>query len=104
KQKRTNARRRAGMIPLSFTRIRPVVEQGRVAASGGETMTIEQALAVAVRHHQRGELPQAETIYRKILAAQPRNADAMQLLGVLAHQIGRNDAALDLIGRAIVIA
>jgi predicted O-linked N-acetylglucosamine transferase (SPINDLY family) len=33
----------------------------------------------------------------------PRHADAMLLLGVITHQVGRNDLAIDLIGKAIDI-
>ncbi len=42
---------------------------------------IDQALA----HHQAGRLLQAEAIYRRILKAQPDDADALHLLGVVAH-------------------
>jgi protein O-GlcNAc transferase len=34
-------------------------------------------------------------------ASDPRHADALHFLGVLAHQVGHNDKAVDLIGRAI---
>lgn len=39
-------------------------------------------------------------MYRQILAADPRQADAWNLLGVVAHQLGRNDVALEYIGQA----
>lgn len=32
---------------------------------------------------------------------QPDNPDALHLLGLIAHQVGRNDAAIELIGKAI---
>ncbi|MBM3554877.1 MAG: tetratricopeptide repeat protein, partial [Alphaproteobacteria bacterium] len=38
------------------------------------------------------------------LAAQPDQPDALHLLGVLAHQTGHADAAIDLIGKAIALA
>ncbi len=65
--------------------------------------TIQQALQIAVQHHQAGQLQQAEILYRQILAQQPNHADALHLLGLIAHQIGRHDLAVDLIGRAIAI-
>jgi len=71
-------------------------------ADGG--ITIDQALARAVQHHQRGELQQAEGIYRQILAIQPNNAQATHLLGVVAHQLGRNDVALELMQRSLAAA
>src|SRR5688500_2104920 len=64
-------------------------------------MTIQQALELALRHHQAGELQQAEGIYRQVLAVEPTNADALHLLGVIAGAGGRHDAAAELIGRAI---
>src|SRR5439155_15624617 len=76
----------------------PRVETQGVADGG---ITIDQALARAVQHHQRGELQQAEGIYRQILAIQPNNAQATHLLGVVAHQLGRNDVALELMQRSL---
>ncbi len=48
-------------------------------------------------------MPEAERLYRQILAADSRHADSLHLLGIIAHQVGRIDAALDLIGKAIGI-
>jgi tetratricopeptide (TPR) repeat protein len=55
----------------------------------------------AIQHHQRRELAEAERIYRQILELDPRHADSLHLLGVLAHQVGRNDIAVELIRKAI---
>src|SRR5947209_6441082 len=60
-----------------------------------------QALQQGVAHQQAGRLREAETIYRQVLAREPHNATALNLLGCLAHQVGRREAAVDLIGRAI---
>jgi hypothetical protein len=35
----------------------------------------------AVRLHQQGNLPQAEEIYHQLIAAQPREAGALHMLG-----------------------
>ncbi|RZF66243.1 glycosyltransferase family 41 protein [Sphingomonas populi] len=64
-------------------------------------MQARNLLTTAMRHHQTGQLGNAEQGYRAVLAIEPRNVDALHLLGVVAHQRGHNDAALDLIGRAI---
>ena len=45
---------------------------------------LADALQRALRHHQAGQLAQAEPLDREILRAQPRHADALHLLGVLA--------------------
>jgi cytochrome c-type biogenesis protein CcmH/NrfG len=36
-------------------------------------------------------------LYRRILERQPANPEALYFLGVLAHQAGRNDEAIELI-------
>jgi protein O-GlcNAc transferase len=60
-----------------------------------------QHLQQALRHHQAGEFEQAENLYRQILAADPKQVDALHLLGVLAHQVGNNEAAVELISQAV---
>ncbi|MGD0389609.1 MAG: tetratricopeptide repeat protein [Tepidisphaeraceae bacterium] len=66
-------------------------------------LTIQQAFDLALQHHKAGRLREAELRYRQILAQQPEHSDAMHLLGVIAHQVGRNDVAVDLIRRAIAL-
>lgn len=62
----------------------------------------ERALAAAVAHHRAGRLTDAERLYRGVCEAEPDNARAFHLLGVVAHQLRRPDAA-SLIGRAVVL-
>jgi tetratricopeptide (TPR) repeat protein len=71
--------------------------------SQSQTVTIDQAIALALDHHRAGRLAEAEAIYRQVLAAQPNHTDALNLLGTLAHQVGRRDVALELIGRALAL-
>jgi protein O-GlcNAc transferase len=59
-------------------------------------------LAAAIEHHRAGRLAEAERLYRLVCAADPQNARAFHLLGVVAHQLRREDAA-DLIGRALAL-
>src|SRR5215467_1614329 len=61
----------------------------------------EQTFTQALALHQRGQLGEAERLYRQVLARHPDNLDALNLLGVLALQTGRNEEAIDLIGRAL---
>jgi protein O-GlcNAc transferase len=58
---------------------------------------------LAIEHHQAGRLREAEREYREILKRQPRDRDALHLLGVVAHQCGQQDAAIRLIQQAIAI-
>jgi tetratricopeptide (TPR) repeat protein len=64
---------------------------------------IPQVFADARRHHQAGRLADAELLYRKILAAEPRHAGGLHLLGAIAHQTGREAAAAALMEQAIAI-
>ena len=66
-------------------------------------MTISAAHALALQHHQAGRLPEAEALYRQILATDENHADAWHLLGVLAQMVGQNAAAVEMIGRAIAL-
>ena len=68
-----------------------------------KTPTIEQSLNLAVQHHSAGRLPEAEGIYQQILQADPNQPEALHLLGVIAHQAGKNDTAVDSIGKALAI-
>lgn len=60
-------------------------------------------LQQAVTLHQQGELARAQVLYEQVLAADPRNFDALHLSGVLARQQGDAQRALDLINQAIAI-
>jgi predicted O-linked N-acetylglucosamine transferase (SPINDLY family) len=63
--------------------------------------SISEALALALKYHQAGQLPQAEQLYRRILQADPYQVEALHLLGVLAYQVGRDDVAAESIGQAL---
>lgn len=65
--------------------------------------TIAERLASALKHHEGGRLQEAEAQYRSILQESPQQAHAWHLLGVLAHQAGRHQEALDLIRRALAL-
>ena len=56
-----------------------------------------------MQHHTAGRLPEAESIYQQILQADPNQPAALHLLGVIAHQVGKHDVAVDLIMKALAI-
>ena len=62
---------------------------------------IQDLLARAMEHHQKGELPQAEKYYKRALKAAPNHPDALHLAGLVAHQLGRQPRAIKLINKAI---
>jgi len=68
-----------------------------------QTLTIQEAIDLGVEHHNAGRLPEAENIYNQILQVEPKQHEALNLLGVIASQLGKNDIAVDLIGRALAI-
>ena len=65
--------------------------------------TIAQRLARAMQLHEAGQLDQADVLYRGILQESPQNPHAIHLLGVLAHQAGRNTEAVEQIQHALAI-
>src|SRR4051794_19705278 len=65
------------------------------------SITIPEARKLAGQHFLAGRLAEAESIYRQILAKAPRDSDALHFLGVIAHQAGRHESAVDLISQAI---
>ena len=67
-------------------------------------VSVAQAFELALQHHQAERLAEADALYRQILAVQPNHADALHLLGVVAHQFGRHAVAVDLIKKAIAVA
>lgn len=57
----------------------------------------------AVGFHQRGNLAEAETLYRQVIQANPYHADALHLLGVVTFQRGDNAAAEEMLRKAIAL-
>ena len=66
-------------------------------------MTPQELYGQAMVLHQRGQLAQAESLYRRILATGPRAFPPLHMLGVLLAQQGRVDEALGLIGEALAL-
>src|SRR5215211_7138256 len=63
--------------------------------------TLGEALNTAMEHHQRGELREAEHIYRQILAVAPDEPDVWHRLGLLALQLQKHQLAIEYINKAI---
>ncbi|WDD93356.1 tetratricopeptide repeat protein [Burkholderia sp. FERM BP-3421] len=62
---------------------------------------MESVFDRAFAAHRAGRLGEAEQGYRAALAANPADADALHLFGVLRHQQGQHAEAADLVGRAV---
>ncbi|WP_431821758.1 tetratricopeptide repeat protein [Burkholderia sp. F1] len=64
---------------------------------------MDSAFDRAYAAHRAGRLADAEHGYRAALAANPADADALHLFGVLRHQQGQHAEAADLVGRAVAL-
>jgi tetratricopeptide (TPR) repeat protein len=91
KQRRAAAKRERALADQHGRRIAP--DTARIA--------FERDLATARKLHQAGCFADAEVCYRQLLAARPNHAEALNLLGVVAHQTGRHDLAVEVIRQAI---
>ena len=59
-----------------------------------EPLTLGDAVDLALKLHQAGDLAGAERIYRGVLDIEPDIPVALHFLGVLRHQQGANEEAL----------
>lgn len=69
--------------------------------SGADAAGLAQTFESALQNHRQRRMAEAEDLYRQVLAVDPNHVDALHMLGVLAYQSGKAEAAVDLIGRAI---
>ena len=72
-------------------------------SKGQKVLDIEQALVLAAEHYNAQRISEARSNYQNILRADPNESTALHHLGLIAHQDGRNDIALELIAKATTI-
>ena len=63
----------------------------------------EAVLNLALAHHQAGERQQAEPLYQQALEAQPRDARALYLYGMLCVELGRTQDAEQLLDKLVAV-
>jgi tetratricopeptide (TPR) repeat protein len=66
-------------------------------------MNIDKAFQKAVESFQAGNFLQAEQIGEEIVKAQPGNADALHFLGIILYRLGKHDAAIEHLEKALQI-
>jgi predicted TPR repeat methyltransferase len=66
-------------------------------------VSLDEAMAMAILFQQHGQLDDAGTVYRRILALVPDHPDALHYAGVLAHQQGRSREGAALVQRSLAI-
>jgi tetratricopeptide (TPR) repeat protein len=67
------------------------------------SLSIKQAINLAMQHQMAGDLPAAGKIYQQVLQANPDHPIALHLLGVISAQVGRSDAGIGMIRKALTI-
>lgn len=77
------------------------VSQG--VSAQGKTAPIQVLYDEAVAHHRAGRTDVAEQLYRQVLARNPRHADSLHLLGVIALGAGRFEQAAQWISKAVSV-
>ncbi len=71
---------------------------GKIAPSAA---SVPETFAHAVQFHHAGRLAEAQVLYRRVLTMEPRHADSLHRLGVIAYQAGQPQSAAELIRKAI---
>ncbi len=67
-------------------------------------LSIDQAMMLATQLQSQGRLQESEHLLQQILQQQPHHAFALHLLGVIAHQAGKQALAAELIQKAIQLS
>lgn len=99
KMNRAEKRRQEKLAKKAASNVK--LGKATIRSPGQQTPDIQESLNLAVQHHAAGRLPEAEGIYQRILQADPNQPVALHLLGVVAHQMGKHDIAVDLISKAL---
>jgi predicted TPR repeat methyltransferase len=73
------------------------------SSSAPREITVDEAMAIAIRCQQNEQLDEAAMLLRKVLEIVPDSPNALHFSGVLAHQQGRSVEALSLIARSLEV-
>jgi Flp pilus assembly protein TadD len=98
---RTRARNASIGLAEHMTPQQRIAAKKPVAAPLHANPALDGLVVRAVQLHRASRLPEAEALYRDVLVIDPRHAEALHLLGVIAHQSGHHAAAAELIEQAI---
>jgi predicted O-linked N-acetylglucosamine transferase (SPINDLY family) len=66
-------------------------------------MSTQDQFQRALQLHRGGNFAGAAALYGELLQAQPEHVDALHMFGLLRHQQGQSDEALDLLGRGLAL-
>ena len=65
------------------------------------TKQIVEKFALAVKHHQAGNLPVSTSLYREILSIQPDHVPSIGNLAIIAKKLGNYDLSINLLRQLI---
>ncbi len=88
------------MTPRNRT-VQPIPGRESQQSRKGAFRNTEAALDDAARFLVENKASRAERVLRKVIKAEPQNADALHLAGVARHRLGKAKQAVDLVERAI---
>ena len=71
------------------------------ALTTDRAVSLDEAISIAIRFQQSDQWVAAGEIYRRVLEVSPDYPDAVHYSGVLAHQEGRSEEAVELIERSL---
>ena len=74
-----------------------------IAVEAAQPLSPSQALTIAAQKRRHGFLADAEDLARQAAAAEPDNAEAAHMRGLIAHQSGKLSEAIEHLHRAIAI-
>ena len=80
------------------------VQAARPVAASAPIANAGQALILAEQKRRHGFLADADELTRRAAAAEPGNAEAVHMLGIIAHQSGKTAEAIEQLRRAIAIS
>jgi len=66
-----------------------------------QASAIQQFLDLAIRHHKAGDLTQAEGFYQQVIQADPNQPVALNMLGLIANQLGKHNIAVEFFTKAL---
>ncbi|MGD0140672.1 MAG: tetratricopeptide repeat protein [Tepidisphaeraceae bacterium] len=90
-------------MPFSAFNVEMAERIYRLASSQYSLPMSQEALQSAMKLHQAGDLDRAEAIYRQLLARNPADSDALNLMGVVLSQRGRHEEGIELLRKAVAL-
>ena len=76
---------------------------GAVSQPAGDHKLL-RALNIAARHLRAGRLAESKAAYNEILRCNPGSSAAVHFLGLIAHQEGDHERAIELLEKSIEMA